>query len=94
MPHNYRQREKTLEVFAPCCGAKMDVCYDGTGDQWERSTDLPTRCPKGHALTRGFRDDSVSDMHDALHAFVDQRARDGVGDFDVRDLCGYDKVER
>jgi hypothetical protein len=35
----YQQRTKTLTVYAPCCGAKMTVEYDGSGDMWERSTD-------------------------------------------------------
>ena len=92
----YQQREKTLDVFAPCCGAKMTVTYDGTGERWERSSDLPRKCPRGHSLTEQYDGGIVEacDMQDALHAMLDQRARDGVGDRDERDLCGHDEWER
>jgi hypothetical protein len=89
----YRQRSKTLDVYAPCCGAKMTVEYDGTGDRWERSTDIPARCPKGHSLVNGFEVEAY-DVQDALNAFADNRAINGVGDIDERDLCGHDKAER
>lgn len=88
-------RTKTLDVFAPCCGAKMTVEYDLTCSPCERLSDLPARCPRGHLLTGAFlADDYVQDMQDALHAFADQRARDGVGDRDERDLCGFSEGQR
>jgi hypothetical protein len=91
----YQQRTKTLTVYAPCCGAKMSVEYDGTGDRWERSTDVPAWCPNGHSLTVELAEDyALNDMQEALAAFADKRAINGVGDVTEADLCGYDKAER
>ncbi len=83
-----REREKTLTCFCPWCGARMSVTYDATGSQWERSTDLPWQCPRGHDLT------TPVDLQDALHVMLDQRARDGVGDADPRDRCGWTEAQR
>jgi hypothetical protein len=91
---HFHQRTKTLTVFAPCCGARMTVEYDGTGSGWERSTDLPNKCPNGHRMDVDFNDIYIFDMKDALHSFIDERAIDGVGDISEADLCGYDKAER
>ena len=96
MSRHARQREKTLVCYCPICGATMTATYDGTGDQWERSTDIPARCPSGHVLTNQC-DGAITeacDLQDVLHAILDQRARDGVGDFDPRDLCGYSEGRR
>ena len=94
MSRHARQREKTLVCYCPICGAKMTATYDGTGDQWERSSDLPFRCPKGHSLIGSHDELDGVDLQDVLHAILDQRARDGVGDFDPRDLCGYSEGRR
>lgn len=75
----HRQREKTLPLFCPFCGAKMtDVSYDGTGNGWERSTELPRLCPRLHSLS--------SDLRFELANALDERAIAGVGDDDPRDV--------
>lgn len=86
--HNprYQQREKTIHVHAPCCGAPIPVMFDGTGSGWERSTEIGHYCPKGHTLSW--------EVIDALHSFVEDRAVAGVGDFDPAELCGYTEGRR
>ena len=81
------QREKELTIHAPCCGAKLTVYYDGTGGEgWIRSSDLPSRCPKGHDLPIAVRI--------PLEDWLDERAVGGENDRDIRDLCGLDEARR
>lgn len=92
--YRYQQRTKTLTIYSPCCGAKMTVVFDGSGERWERSTDVPAWCPNGHSLMVDLSDYALGDMQDALNAFVNERAINGVGDTDERDVCGHDRAER